>query len=449
MFSLTARRCSTTTALIVGSLFAGGLTAASADAATPRSATTNLAAAQIGPSGPGQIAAPQVDTPDPPAPAPVAGGNALAGEAPISLSTLTSRIESALSVNGGPTGWAYSVSKGDQNVGGNSGGFARRPSDQNNIPGGLAFGQGTRIQLMSVTKPITAMAIVRALDLAPNVDVDTPVSAYLPAGWAKGPGFAANSASPITFRHLLTHTSGVLQEFQDPANDISSWGNRWASLQPLVANGASPNVAAGEQYKNANYALLRVLLPKLWSLADGPQTATTEANHGYRFLSYVNTRILAPAGVNETSCWDNNDFGNTFAYNRTNVLIGGTPLGYADDTRNECGGHAGLFLSSRDLVKVTATLRESTKIMSQAARNEMFAGRLGWSTGSNRAGTSSANVWWHGGDGFYSQGRELHTCVMNAPQQYQLSLVMNSTLPGNRSQCGILLDAVNAARTAS
>lgn len=440
-------RLSTTTALVAGALAAGALTgllAGGAQAAIPAT-TATLADAPQQPAGPGRVVAPQDDTPDPPAPDPVSVGG-LAGEAPISLSILTARIESELAKNGGPTGWSYSISKSGQDVGGNSGGHARRPFDNNNLPTGISFSQGTRIQLMSVTKPITAIAIVRALDRA-DIDVDTPVSSYLPAAWTKGPGFAANSANPVTFRHLLTHTSGVLQAFN--ANPGAGWGNRWANLQPLVSSGVTPDVAAGSQYKNANYALLRVILPKLWALDDGPQTAVTEANHGGRFLSYVNSRILAPAGVVETRCHDLNDFANTHAYNRTNLGIGGTPLGYPVETQNECGGHAGLFLSSRELVKITAKLRESTAILSSAARAEMFAGRLGWSTNSNRTGTNTAGVWWHGGDGYYSGDRELHTCVMNAPQQYQLALVMNSTRPSGKSQCQILLDAVNAARTAS
>ena len=443
------RRCSTTTALLVGALVAGGLTAAAAgnaDAAVG-TATTSIAAAPVQPSGPGQIAIPKDDTPDPPAPESV-GVSGLAGEAPISLSILKARIESSLAKNGGPAGWSYSISKAGQDVGGNAGGFARRPNDNNNIPGGIAFTQGTRIQLMSVTKPITAIAIVRALDAA-HVPVDAPVANYLPTSWVKGEGFKPGSQTPVTFRHLLTHTSGVLQEFEDKNNDISTWGNRWSSLQPLVANGSTPDEEAGEQYKNANYALLRVILPKLWSLADGPKTAVTEANHGYRYLSYVNTRILAPAGIAETSCWDTNDFANTYAYNTASLNLGGQALGYPIETQNECGGHAGLFLSSRELVKLTAKLRESTAILSASARAEMFDGRLGWSTGSNRPEKGTANVWFHAGDGYYDQGRELHTCVMNAPQQYQLSLVMNSNRPGGKRQCTILLEAVNAARTAS
>ncbi len=437
-----ARRCSTTTALIIGALFAGGLTGATTADAQTRGTLANPTtppAANVG-----TLAAPEDDTPDPPAP--VSPGS-LAGEAPISLSVLTARIEAGVKVNGGPVGWAYSISKSGQIVGGNGGGFARTPNDQNNIPGGLPFGQGTRLQIWSVTKSITAMATVRALDRA-NIDVDTPVSSYLPAGWAKGPGFAANSAKPVTFRHLLTHTSGVLAAFNDPDVDTSEWGNKWDNIQPLVAHGATPDLASGEQYKNANYALLRVILPRLWQFDGGPAGSVTEGNHGLRYLSYVNSKILAPSGVMETTCWDLNDHANTHTYNKFSLLQGGSPMGYSDETINECGGHIGLFLSSSDLVKITATLRESTKIMSSTARAEMFSGKLGWKMGSNLAGTESAGLWWHGGDGYYGGGREVHTCVMNAPQQYQLSLVMNSQRPGTQSQCRILMDAVNAARTA-
>ena len=389
------------------------------------------------------IAQPEDDTPDPPAPPTPKGPTGLLGEAPISIPTLLSSIQNEVTKNGGPVGWAYDVKQNGVTVGGKSGGFARKAGDGNNLPQNLPFTGATRVQLMSVTKPITAMAIMRALDEA-NVSVDTPITPFLPASWAKGKGFSWTSTNPVTFRHLLTHTSGILQAVKDPNNDITGWGNTWDGVALIVKNGVTPNVADGEQYKNANYALLRVLLPELWAMAGGPK-GVTEENHGFRWLQYVNSKLLVPAGISEASCWAENDFADTRLYSRTDLSIAGRNTSYAPENRKECGGHVGLHLSARDLTQLTYKLRESSALMPADVRDAMFADNLGWKMRSNTSGTESAGVWWHGGDGFYGSGREVHTCVMNAPQHLQLSLVMNSA-PGGASPCRTLLDAVNAAR---
>ncbi|MBO9532359.1 MAG: beta-lactamase family protein [Solirubrobacteraceae bacterium] len=394
------------------------------------------------PAGPGDLTIP-TPQPDPPAPA---GSTDLAAGPPLDLDAIVEELEKQMHAGSTPSaGWSYSIVRDGSLVAGNAEGLARRTGDGAPGPLGRKFKQTTRIEIMSATKPVTAMAIVRALDRA-HIPVDTPIGSYLPASWAKGPGFDPASASPITFRHLLTHTSGILQAFQDPDVDHTGWGNAWDGLQPLVASGAVPNVGAGEQYKNANYALLRVILPKLWALDGGPSSAVTEGNHGLRYLDYVNTKVLAPAGIAATSCWDAFDGMAARVYDKNNLGIGGSLVEYADDQHGECGGHRGLHLSSYDLAKLTSTLRGSTAIMSASARDEMFHGRLGWSTLSDRAGTDRAGLWWHGGDGFFGGGREVHTCVMNAPQRYQLAIVINSQTPTSTYQCTILKKAVNAGR---
>ena len=51
-------------------------------------------------------------------------------------------------------------------------------------------------------------------------------------------------------------------------------------------------------------------------------------------------------------------------------------------------------------------------------------------------------MWWHGGDGSFSEGREIHTCVMALPQGYDAALVVNSQ-PGGA--CGVLLNSYKEA----
>jgi CubicO group peptidase (beta-lactamase class C family) len=72
---------------------------------------------------------------------------------------------------------------------------------------GRAMTASTPFRLASLTKPIIAVATL-ALDL----DLDTPVTRWMPAF---APRFG-DAAPPITIRHLLTHTSGLGYSFLEP-----------------------------------------------------------------------------------------------------------------------------------------------------------------------------------------------------------------------------------------
>lgn len=458
MLSTTARRFSPAAALTVVAILGGSLSAASpASAQVPSRTTTIAPAATPVPTptpapardprpaaAPTDISLPTETTPDPPAPKP-SGPLGLANERPMDRAKMIASLEKDLAAGGGPAGWSYSLMQNGKDVGGNGGGYARQPNDDNQIPGGLPFGEGTRMELMSVTKAITGIAIVRALDHA-NVSVDTPITPFLPSEWKKGKGFGWTSTNPVTFRHLLTHTSGINQAIENPNIDTTGWGNGWAGLAEIVADGVTPNVAAGSSYRNANFAMLRILLPELWAMADGPKEKLTENNEGFRYLAYVNNKLLAPAGIGATSCKASNDHANTWVYDRLNLGAGGRNVDFSQENMRQCGGHLGLHLSAQELVKLTSAVRTGETILSKEARQRMFDGRLGWSSGSDSAAIDTAGMWFHGGDGYWGT-RELHTCVMNAPQGYQLALLMNSQRATNVSQCRILANAVNASQT--
>ncbi|MCK9250884.1 MAG: beta-lactamase family protein [Solirubrobacteraceae bacterium] len=132
-------------------------------------------------------------------------------------------------------------------------------------------------------------------------------------------------------------------------------------------------------------------------------------------------------------------------YDRTNLSQGGAVKQLKAGTRQNCGGHAGLHMSPRDLAQLFSVVRSSTTVLPAAVRQEMFDGRLGWKSSSNKAGTDSAGLWWHGGDGYFGGDREVHTCILNGTQGYSVALTINSQRPG-KSQCAIVKDAFNAAR---
>lgn len=70
--------------------------------------------------------------------------------------------------------------------------------------GGRPVTPDTHFRIGSVTKPLTATAIMRLVD-AGRVDLDHPISAYVPALRLADPA----APQQITMRMLLTHTSGL------------------------------------------------------------------------------------------------------------------------------------------------------------------------------------------------------------------------------------------------
>lgn len=66
---------------------------------------------------------------------------------------------------------------------------------------GLPFNIGTRTRIASIAKPMTALAIMQLVETG-KLDLDTPIRKYIPE-------FIDMSTTPITTRHLLSHTSGI------------------------------------------------------------------------------------------------------------------------------------------------------------------------------------------------------------------------------------------------
>lgn len=370
--------------------------------------------------GPGTL----TPAPAPPAPVPqVPGPLGKVGVVPVNEAKLVDGIKTRVA---SAVGSQFVITRNGQVVASVADGDARRAVD-----GQMDMTTSSRIEVMSVTKHVTAITLLRWLDIR-NFDVDRPISDVLPPKWTKAGGFAADAANPITFRHLLTHTSGINQAMT-AAPASAGLGNGWDGLKSLVAYGATPNAAAGN-YKNANYALMRVLIPRL-----SGEKKPTEATAYKDYLTEVNRVVFKPAGVAKVSCHAVDDSSAALVYDTT--VPGGTGLlpERQDDDAADCGGHIGLHLSSTDLARVGAYLRHTEKLLSADVRQTMSDGRLGWNAGSNNGGgrTDTKGVWWHGGDGTWS-GRQVHSCVMAMPQGYSASLIVNSQ---PASACGVLLNA--------
>ncbi|SKC35151.1 serine hydrolase domain-containing protein [Krasilnikoviella flava] len=131
---------------------------------------------------------------------------------------------------------------------------------------------GTVFRIGSITKPMTAVAVLR-LVAAGRVGLNDPVGRHLPDA----------PAPDATLAHLLTHTAGL------PAEPPGPWWERHGagSWDELVASGVTPVGQPGERhhYSNVGYAVLGRLL---------------EEAHGRSWDAVLHDEVWAPLGMSAT-----------------------------------------------------------------------------------------------------------------------------------------------------
>lgn len=209
-----------------------------------------------------------------------------------------------------------------------------------------------RLNVASVTKFAVAIAMVKAIDANPAVDLDTSISDYLPADWRQGPG-----VDTITFRELLQHQSG-----------LRSWeglGTDDDSLKELIQCGITDlNLKNEYEYENQNYGLIRFLLPKV-KFIQGPN------GNGPKTLLNVNVSVLSPAGIDWAS--GEPDPGTALSH----TFPAAKNKGRNWDAKVERFGSSGLHISAMEMATLMHAFARTEKVIRADLRNEMIQDQLG------------------------------------------------------------------------
>ncbi|HEY6560003.1 MAG TPA: serine hydrolase [Polyangiaceae bacterium] len=337
-------------------------------------------------------------------------------------SQLASKIQSSLS--GNVTGFAYAIADQSQLAIAGAGGLAQR------APNPVHFMTSrTPSTVASVTKHLTGVALLALLERN-EMPPSTEVLDWLPAAWTP---HATNDG--LTFEHLLTHTSGFDQLLT--TTDIEGAGNTWDGLEVMVEQiGAIPG--ATRKYKNANFALQRVLIPALRRELEGNSVpVVTEDNSRELYLDALDDIAFERLGIEDISCEPVAGTTEALSYNFSDATLGGKSWA---STSSGCGGHAMLQLNAQQLAEFLTGVRYSDHILSASSKSYMDANRAGWNSAT---GVDGGTAYYHGGDYFWSGGRETHTCVMRLPNGIDASLIVNSDTP--TSPCTVLRTAYNAA----
>jgi len=238
-------------------------------------------------------------------------------QANIPTSSIEEFIGTEWPASGAP-GMAYAVVDGD-NVHADARGAT--------LAGGeVAITPDTRFLIGSVTKSFTAIAIMQLVEEG-RLDLDAQLHEYIDE-------FKGQPAEAITLRQLLNHTSG-LSTVQGNARHAQSTPGE-DDLADHVARIGQWELAHEPgtvwEYSNANYHVLGRII----------EIASDED-----YITYVETRILAPLGM-ENSSFSQSSSGADTAIGHRPWLLGNRP--FRDTSGDRVGVPAGgLFSSVNDM----------------------------------------------------------------------------------------------------
>lgn len=268
--------------------------------------------------------------------------------------------------------------------------FFKAYGDRQQEPDRQPMTVDTVFDLASLTKPIATAASVMLLCERGRIDLDSPVSRYLPE-------FSSHGKDRITARQLLIHQSGLLAD--NPVEDYElgpdeAW-RRIDGLEMLFEPGAR------FLYTDVGFLVLGRLVERV---------------SGQPLSSFVRDNLYAPLGMTETGYLPEASLQQRAA--PTEKRNGEPIRGEVHDPRayalGGVAGHAGLFSTAADLavfaqmlisqgeyagVRVMAP--ETVHLMTQPAKVSSGWRCLGWDmrTGysSNRAKNFSGRAFGHGG----------------------------------------------------
>ncbi len=223
----------------------------------------------------------------------------------------------------------------------------RRGYGRADLEKGIEAGPATNYRLASVTKQFTAAAIL-LLAQDGKLSIEDPVRKWLPT--------LPQSAGGMTLRHLLEHTSGLL-DYEDLMAKPYDGQIRDAGVLALLETQDRLNFPVGSTYRysNSGYALLALV---------------AERASGVSFPEFLRTRIFAPLGMQDT-----------LAYVADGPEVPLRAWGYSEKdgkwTRTDQNaysavlGDGGIYSSIDDLARWDAALYDD-RLLSDASRALAF-----------------------------------------------------------------------------
>lgn len=279
--------------------------------------------------------------------------------------------------------------------------------------GKLDFDNTSRLHIASMSKTLTAIATIELLK-KDGLTPDTKIRDYLPTDWELGP-----NVGKITFRDLLTHMSGIRANGPSDCN-----GESYKQLECKIKTGVRLDSMAVQSYQNMNFALLRILIPKL----EGFDHLSGEANDtstAYKYIRYVHNHIFDKCGLNGRGITHPDLAENVWYYQWPYKNVTGQR--FYDYALN--AGAYGWYVSVDDYAKIINNLFNSNELLDGAWRDTMTTRGLGCYTYEGKHG----GYFWHNGGWSWidiAGAGNVNTCWMYYPNNVICVSMVNSDIPG-------------------
>lgn len=312
----------------------------------------------------------------------------------------------------------------------NFGSAALNPSGGNNPPMTI----NTTMNIASVSKTITAIAAIQLLN-EKGISVDSTIGAYLPNY------FGSNvNVRNITFRELLTHTSGLRQ-------GVTSYDSIRATCARVLGGSKT------RSYSNINFALFRILLPFINNVAtlqtqanaaaNSNSTTAFEAMLSQQYLTIIRDRVFTPAGISNATC-DNASIIGT----QSSIFSEGPNINIINTAGDwtELSGGGGYYLTAFQVARLQAYLFNSSELLSNNQLDEMKSIGYGFdpedspTTSRGKAyGKDGALIWSNSG---LTPAPGMQTYICRYPNKIEVTIFTNSINNGTFRDLGTL--ALNA-----
>src|SRR5262249_51825171 len=198
---------------------------------------------------------------------------------------------------------------------------------------------------------------------------DAKISPYIYGDWIQGPYI-----NQITFKELLTHTSG----FGQLNNNACASGTTYSALKGFVMGGVQSGNIGVAQYGNCNFSLLRELMPALLKKSVGSGSDTQRAqNSMIIYINYMNQMVFTPVGIPPSSCTPPPL--HTMQILSYPFLPASTSgINWGDETAADTCGPGGWNLTANNVFAVINDLATGNVLLTNNEKQLMTTYHLGW-----------------------------------------------------------------------
>jgi CubicO group peptidase (beta-lactamase class C family) len=173
------------------------------------------------------------------------------------------------------------------------------------LEGRLPMEKDTIVRIYSMSKPITSVALMTLFEEG-RFRLDDPISKYMPefkemkvfkGGTADNPELV-DAKTPITIKHLLTHTSGMTYDFgTSPVEQLNKRADLWSAptFKEFIAR-ASKLPLAHEPGEKWTYGINTDVLGYLVEVLSGQKFEGVLEQRVFQPLQMADTGFLVPDG---------------------------------------------------------------------------------------------------------------------------------------------------------